>query len=1196
MAVYRDAQGRRATKMFPAQHVCYLRVADVPDELERNLRASRAILEVKPEGAWLRLRWRSREVLETATRRPRRPNPVTGKDCYFDAINVRTYEADVHPVRRFLTEQDVTIQRPRICYLDLETDSRVPFSRKEDMRILCWAVTAEDGTREVRALNEDTDADEKRLLRELWAVLDRFDLVAAWNGDNFDFPVLKARTIRVGLAVRWAQWLWLDQMELYRKMNMHVSESGEEKESVSLDRVATNVLGETKDPFDASKTWEAWEEGGAERERLVKYNLRDAELQLLIEQKTGYVGLHLAICEVTWTLPDSRGMHGTNFVEGFLLRRARDRGMHFRTMWDYPEYASQFAGAFVLEPTKRGILRDVHVADFTALYPSIIQTWNISPETIAEFHRMTETEMRARGWDPKYVKQEPRPAGLCEVPGYGAHFRTDAVGLLAEAVTELRRLRKHWSDLKASLAPGTVEWHEADRRSNAYKVAANTCFGVVGSPMSRFFDKTVGESITQGGVYLIQQTIEEGEARGVRAIYGDSITGDRTVVLRRPDGRVCIAPVEYIWKLASEVEAVRGKEFAKFDCGWEALARDERGIEGWFPLVRMIRHGSKKVVWKLSSKRGQVEVTGDHSIMVKGERVTPEGFVQRGLWFDRVKAPASRELPVVDVWPELEGVAFEKPYKGRIIRREFAQRHHNVVTVVGWGTPKQYFRREYAARSPELHALLRVVGAYISEGSASLPGITTCRYMFSLSQNKAVWLDRLKRDIRAISVGVELTGPQWSAGAYYLRSGAALLACTFAALCGYTSRGKRLPEFAYDLCHEDFLVLWNMLVEGDGSHNVNGGCGYTSVSQQLIAGLSFLLDQHGVEHAIHYRKSKGAWTIRTRPVPVGKGKERVRSKLNVEKRSGIGEWVYDLEVAGAHTFVDGVGRVLLHNTDSTFSQGVSTEQFRDFVAWCNVELYPRITRECGCAQNVIELAYEKAFEVIVLVAKKRYIGRYVHFKGKPATVQSKPEIKGLEYKRGDCARLARKMQAQSIDLLMGGGVRGPRRPHCEADPAVFEELVRQWRWRVLEGELTLRDVRLSKSLGRGLKEYAVRVKNDGTPMAEQPHVQVARILHKRGREVSAGVRINYVVTDATGNLKVLPAEDWTPGDEDRHYLWENLVYPPTQRLLECAFPGGPWRRYEKSRPPPAPKARVVKAEKAPARPRRAAPVGQGSLF
>ena len=804
VAVYRDAQGHRATKVFPAQHVCYLRVTDVPEELERNLRASRAILEVKPEGAWLRLRWRSREVLETATRRPRRPNPVTGKDCYFDAINVRTYEADVHPVRRFLTEQDVTIQRPRICYLDLETDSRVPFSRKEDMRILCWAVTAEDGTRKVRVLDQDTDADEKRLLRELWAELDRFDLVAAWNGDNFDFPVLKARTIRAGLAVRWAQWLWLDQMELYRKMNMHVSESGEEKESVSLDRVATNVLGETKDPFDASQTWEAWEVGGDERARLAKYNLRDAELQLLIEQKTGYVGLHLAICEVTWTLPDSRGMNGTNFVEGFLLRRARDRGMHFRTMWDYPEYASQFAGAFVLEPTKRGILRDVHVADFTALYPSIIQTWNISPETIAEFHRMTETEMRSRGWDPKYVKQEPRPAGLCEVPGYGAHFRTDAVGLLAEAVTELRRLRKHWSDLKASLPPGTEEWHEADRRSNAYKVAANTCFGVVGSPMSRFFDKTVGESITQGGVYLIQQTIQEGEARGIRAIYGD--------------------------------------------------------------------------------------------------------------------------------------------------------------------------------------------------------------------------------------------------------------------------------------------------------------------------------------------------------------------------------------------------------TDSTFSQGVSTEQFRDFVKWCNVELYPRITRECGCAQNVIELAYEKAFEVIVLVAKKRYIGRYAHFKGKPPTSKSKPEIKGLEYKRGDCARLARKMQAQAIDLLMGGGVRGPRRAHCEADPAVFEELVRQWRWRVLEGELTLRDVRLSKSLGRGLKEYAVRVKNDGTPMAEPPHVQVARILHKRGREVSAGVRISYVVTDATANLKVVPSEDWKPGDEDRHYLWENLVYPPTQRLLECAFLGGPWRRYEKSRPAPPPKVRPAKAEKAPARPRRAPPVGQGSLF
>ena len=794
--------GRRVLRRMPAEHVCYLRADDVPPELERKLAASRSIAAVKHEGDWLRLRWRARELVEAATRKPRRPNPVTGVDCYFDSLGLRTYEADVHPVRRYLTEHPVEIQAPRVCFLDLETDSRLPFSKKEQMRVLLWSVTDLDGTREQGVLREDSDSAERELLLALWKVLDRYDLVAAWNGDGFDFPVLKARTVRAGLPVRWSQWLWLDQMELFRRMNMHVSESGEEKESVALNRVASLVLGETKDSFDASKTWEAWEAGGAELERLKKYNLRDSELLALIEQKNGYISLHVTICQVCSTFPDSHGT-GTNFVEGFLLRRAHARGMHFRTQWDR-SYGEPIAGAFVLEPTKRGILRDVHVADFSSLYPSVIQTWNISPETLSPHHAMTDAEVRGRGWDPKWYKRPPRPVDVCEVPGYGACFYNDRSGLLSEAVTELLRLRKFWKDKQASLPPGTKEWVEAGRQSNAYKVAANTCYGVVSSRFSRFFNEQVGESITQGGVALIRATIAAGEERGLATIFGD--------------------------------------------------------------------------------------------------------------------------------------------------------------------------------------------------------------------------------------------------------------------------------------------------------------------------------------------------------------------------------------------------------TDSTFVQGGSDEQFREFVRWCNAELYPRIARESGCAENHIELAYEKKFDVLVLCAKKRYCARYLHYKGKPATEDSKPEIKGLEYKRGDCVRLARKMQAQAIDLLLGGGLLGKRRAHCEADPALFEELVRLWRWRVLEGPLELRDVQQSKSLSKSLRDYAVRTKKDGTAAAEPPHVQVARVLHKRGREVGAGVRISYVVTDATANLVVKPAEDWSPGDEDRFYLWESLVYPPTERLLEVAFPGGPWRRYESAgRPKPAPKPRVVKAPAEPT-PRRPATPGQGTLF
>jgi hypothetical protein len=64
-------------------------------------------------------------------------------------------------------------------------------------------------------------------------------------------------------------------------------------------------------------------------------------------------------------------------------------------------------------------------------------------------------------------------------------------------------------------------------------------------------------------------------------------------------------------------------------------------------------------------------------------------------------------------------------------------------------------------------------------------------------------------------------------------------------------------------------------------------------------------------HSIHYRPSKKCYTLRLR---LNEG-ERSRWTTLVEESRTDG-FVYDLEVEGAHTFVDGIGRVLLHNTDS----------------------------------------------------------------------------------------------------------------------------------------------------------------------------------------------------------------------------------------------------------------------------------------
>jgi DNA polymerase elongation subunit (family B) len=122
-----------------------------------------------------------------------------------------------------------------------------------------------------------------------------------------------------------------------------------------------------------------------------------------------------------------------------------------------------------------------------------------------------------------------------------------------------------------------------------------------------------------------------------------------------------------------------------------------------------------------------------------------------------------------------------------------------------------------------------------------------------------------------------------------------------------------------------------------------------------------------------------------------------------------------------------------------------------------------------------------------------------------------------------------------------------------------------WRDRILKGPLVLDDVRMSKQLTKPVGQYRRKEKKDGGMSALPVHVEVAVQLAERGLDVGEGVRIEYVVVDGKSPLKAIPADDYD-GDVDRFYLWENLVYPPSQRVLDAAFPGHKWRDYLRVRP------------------------------
>lgn len=772
----RDENGKRIMRSVPAEYIAYFKFADLDEKLHRDLRSSVYVKGIKREGDWLRVEFANRIA---------RADFCEGRRSFVAQLGLNSYEADVAPINRHVVDHNLTIIKPRRVYLDIETDSRVTFAKKEDMRILSWALVDEDEMAQVGVLEADTERAEKLLLEELWRALEPYDQVVAWNGDNFDFPVLWARSESRGIEVDANRWLWLDHMVLFRRMNLNASESGDEKQSMRLNDIAYAELGEGKEetpPEVEAKfgkralgalSWQLWEAGGEYRDILVRYNLRDTDLLRKLEKETGYIALFDTVCEVCHIFGDSRALNPTHQMDGFMLRLGLERGHHYATK-RYYEGNEKFKGAYVMDPTYRGIARNVHVADFASLYPSIIITWNMSPDTKV-----------SSNWDDGPACQSPL-TNIC--------FRTDVRGILPDAVAELIRMRKHCSDMQASFPPGTDEHQEWKRKSNAYKVTANSFYGVVGSPFSRYFDRQVAESVTQNGKWLILKTKEAAEKVGYSVGYAD--------------------------------------------------------------------------------------------------------------------------------------------------------------------------------------------------------------------------------------------------------------------------------------------------------------------------------------------------------------------------------------------------------TDSIFVTGCTREEFAKFVEWCNTDLYPEILKEVGCTENKIKLAYEKAFDRVFFTSAKKYAGNFLHYKGKEASKDSKPEIKGLEWKRGDALRMARQFQGETIDMLVGGLRKeltdkfGDMSHLPEVVPTEnlddYHLIIARTRTHVLEAPLGIEEIRQSKALKKPIKEYVQKVKTDGTLGAQPPHVVVAKILKQRGEEVGEGTRIEYIVTDgASSPMQVIPADDYTGQQADRYYLWESLIYPPVQRVLEAAFPDHDWASWLPVRPkkPRAPRSK-----------------------
>jgi DNA polymerase I len=644
----------------------------------------------------------------------------------------------------------------------------------------------------------------------------------------------------------------------------------------------------------------------------------------------------------------------------------------------------------------------------------------------------------------------------------------------------------------------------AGRNGKLHNVS-NSLYGVLGWDRFRLYDKEMGAAVTATGRDVIEFTEAAANDIGYDVAYGDSVTGDRPVVVRDADGMVRIIPIEELFERGTPEpdEAVfltadggpvgsieTGKEYGVPE-GWDALSVSDDGTAEWQPIEGVMRHETEKPVVRLQHKFGESTTTRDHSYVVEdGDgyvEATPEE-VEEPLRIPDL--PVDSTVDVIDVYEVLKG------YEREVDFSRFEDTSKKTVYAddeyVWFGYSDQptddvvKIRRYVDTSSESGRGLVRLIAAYISEGSSSTVETTESRFYAGISQSNREWLEILQDDYHRLfeNTTASITASDSSAErtiAYETEDGTEevtdddetlklrmmneLAAVFFREFAGQTSRGKRIPSFVYHLPDDEQKLFLETLVEGDGSREfprysedyAERNFDFETTSRELAAGLSMLLTQRGEKHSLKYRDSKDSYTVRTVD-SYRRGREPVRTEAEHDG------YVYDLSVAENDNFVDAVGGVVLHNTDSVMLElgsDVATEDaieqsfgIEDHLNDAYDEFAERLNAEVHRFEIEFEKLYRRFFQA---GKKKRYAGHKIWSEGKDV---DEIEITGFEYKRSDIAPITKEVQREVLEMIVTG-----------ADREEIKSYIHDVIERVRSGDVSLDEIGIPGGIGKKLDNY-----------------------------------------------------------------------------------------------------------------------------
>ena len=795
---------------------------------------------------------------------------------------------------------------------------------------------------------------------------------------------------------------------------------------------------------------------------------------------------------------------------------------------DSPLYKEEsYEGAIVLVPEPNFYSESpIGVADFASLYPSTIISENISYDTLLwskDFDmnykficysfgslddekyltpdvRFTDIEFDIWAPDPEDKRKNPekikigiRICRYLQQPDDKKGSLPDILSMLLAARKSKRKEAEKESDpfRKALL----------DAEQLAYKLTANSLYGQLGSATFKIRLQHLAASTTAYGrkqILFAKDAIETFYGADVKfkthdsrckaeIVYGDSVASYTPVMIRR-NGIIQIVNIE---ELGDEWVSDGDKEYCKLNNieSWTD--------KGWTNIETIMRHKlvpEKKMI-RILTHTGIVDVTDDHSLIrLNGEEVSPKDL------------KVGDEL-LHNSFPKLEEK--DKPTELELIKAQIDG------FFVGDGSCGYY------DCPPGLKASWAL-------NNSNMELLTNYKTMCEKVYQELNWVIMPTLE----SSGVYKLSPRLGEN----KRGTILDFIKKYRELYYVKNRKHIPNWILNADIDIQKAFWKGFYDADGDKDTKGFIRADQKNQTTMAQLAYLASNIGYNISFNTRIDKPNVFRLTCTTKTQRKNPNAIKKLYEIPYEG---YVYDLTTSNHH-FQAGVGKMIVHNTDSLFinfnvKDPVTGEKLSGRRA---IEETMKLTEEAGkfvtrCLKKPHDFEYDKVFYPFIIFSKKRYVGN--KFEESPDNY--KQTSMGIATKRRDYAAIVKNVYGGAINTLLN-----------EKDPVKAFHFVQKTCNELVDGKLSSHQITLSKSLRSEYKATTppphkilaerIKARDPGNAPASGDRLEFMYIIPDNPQTKLQGDRVETPSFIKENKLKI-----------DYKYYIEHQIYNPITQLF-----------------------------------------------